>query len=207
MTDANDTWIHEQLGEFALGALGWVAEVDLPSFARFDTPIPKGKYQLVLERQFGEDARPTADIASAAATIVETEANLSEAILQAVWDDLNGTGPDSRSRWYGKLAAEEIQKLAVAPPTKPDDLVTHLKFLYCAVTSPETGYEWWEALTSPIAMFNFNASWDDEHGIGVLVHRGEIVGIGEIAQVEPFRRPAEPPRQYKNPFTGEVVSD
>lgn len=207
MSDLHDTWEHEQLGKFTLGALGWVAEVAMPSFSRFDTPIPKGEYQLVLERRYGEDAKPKVDILNTAVEIVGTEAQLSEAILQAVWDDLNGSGPDSRSRWFGKLAAEEIPELAVVPPNKPGDLVSHLEFLYLVVFSPPTDHDCWGEFTSPIAMFNFNASWDCDHGLGVLVHEGEVVGIGEIAQVEPFRRPDESPRQFRNPFTGEILSD
>lgn len=196
--EARRIWTHPKLGELKLGIVDWEGRIELPSFARFDTPLPVGHYDLNLAIESIEETQPDSRLVNAAVAVIELEAVLADRVLQSVWEDLNGTGPESGNWWYGKLDSGEIHRFAGATPEKSQDLVVYLELLGVQARFVRDEL--------PMVEFNFRASWEEEHGIGVLAGEdGEVKGIGYMHDAVPFGPPRSRTERFWNPFRQEWV--
>lgn len=196
------TWSHEVLGELTHGSNCWVGEIGLPGFAKFDLPLPVGRYELAIELVTPGENEPSQDLVRVAEQLVEMEAQLADALPLAIWRELSGEGPDSGMWWYGGISSGELTQLTGPDaPQEPEDLVDwiELQGVGCGRHSVDG---------KPSAVFRFATPWEEEHGgIGVLVERGIVTGIGYGCDcVLRFgEKPPEKPKLSINPFTGEPL--
>lgn len=173
MGDASRVWTHPTLGKLTHDWDGWTGEICLPSFAKFDLPAPKGRYELTIESVSSDETEPSADLVQVAESLLEFEARLAEEIPVALWDELMGEGPDSGMWWCGAAARGEISQLTgPGAPEDPDELMDlmELNGVDCQLHIDDE---------EPVVMFRFSAPWEEEHGgMGVLVDGGTVEGIG-----------------------------
>lgn len=197
------TYSHPILGEFKQdGWGGWVGEIHLPGFAKFDLPIPKGRYELRIAGESGDGIEPPSEMLSVAERIVAAQAELAEAIPLALWQELTGEGPDSGMWWHGGIPAEEIpQLIGPGAPEGPEDLMDFMELMevQCLPLLEDE---------KPVAEFHFSAPWEQEHGgMGVLIEDNSVAGIGHGNDwVNRFGyKPPEKEKLTINPFTGEPI--
>lgn len=202
MTTPARSYTHPTLGKLNWDVGSWVGEIELPAFAKFDLPFPKGRYELVIAAESFNEAEPSSKLLNVAEKLVESHDKLAEAIPLALWQELTGEGPDSGMWWHGGIPAEEIPQL-VGPdaPEGSEDLMDFMELMDVQCT-PQLGDE------KPAAEFRFSAPWEQEHGgMGVLVEDGTVTGIGYGSDgVSRFRylRPKKE-KLTINPFTGEPI--
>jgi hypothetical protein len=78
-------------------------------------------------------------------------------------------GPHRENRRTGDTIVDDI----TAPPVQsPDDLKRLIRLEKLRVLDVSTN-------DCSLIGFNFACSWDDEHGIGVLIHGASVVEVGE----------------------------
>lgn len=195
--EAERIWSHPKLGELKLGIVDWEGQIELPSFARFDSPLPVGQYDLTLARKDKGEPHPDKGLVDAVVAVVESEAVLADRVLQALWQDLNGTGPETGNWWYGKLDNGEINAFVGDPPTGAKDLIIYFELQRLeARFAPDD---------SPLVELCCHGDWEEEHGVGVLVEKDEVIGIGYALDVVPFAGLPPATKPIKNPFTGEWI--
>jgi hypothetical protein len=194
------TWNHARLGEFEQDDIWWRREIALPSLNSFTyiyEPMrgcrwERQPFELILQCD-AEDEQPTEEMASLAA-VLDNEPRLMPMVLEAIWSDLNGRGPDSGMWWHGDLpyayrggnfasaVYDNLNEFELPVPACPFDLMKILLpkdlLIRLDLSPPET----W------IAELNFRAGFEVEHGLGVLTNGIEILGIGYSSDASRFRR-------------------
>jgi len=105
--------------------------------------------------------------------IVQNQQQIGEGIINVLWDNLNNIGLDS-GMWWQEEALESIFKETTTPQSK-EELKKHLHL-----------YELF--LHGAIAEFRFRATFEDEHGLGVLYDGKSIIGVGYVNEVRLFKR-------------------
>ena len=98
----SDTWSHRRLGALEHDDIWWRREVAIPSlnsFTYIDAAVrahrsKREPFELTLHCD-SEDEQPSEEMASVAAAILDNGSQLVPKILEAIWADLNGRGPDS----------------------------------------------------------------------------------------------------------------
>src|SRR5829696_1039806 len=191
------TWDHPTLGRFEYDGTGWTKTVDVPAFKAFsydtgydDAPRSKGKHRL----KFGawdEADLPTAAEIAVANQVLANHAALVGVVTDALWEDLNGRGPDSRA-WHGTLegVAKSFKFHKLPPPTKPQDLLPVLQVSALYVNEGFPGHD-----AGPLVEVQFHALFDIDHGLSVLTDGRSVMGIGANGDVLPFGwKPPAPPR-------------
>jgi len=108
----------------------------------------------------------------------DAEARLVPSVLDALWNDFMGVGPDSGYWWHDNLAeVNEVLGWEGASVQTKEDLYKHFALQFVRVGhQSETAVE-----------LCLVADWEEEHGVGVLVEGGKVVGIGYQLDVEPFK--------------------
>jgi hypothetical protein len=197
----SSNWSHPRLGTFEHHDIWWRRNITLPSLTSFSyidaavrayrtSPEP---FKLILQCA-SEDERPNEAMASLAAAILDNESKLVPKLLEAMWEDLNGRGPESGMWWHGDLpnarrggnwasfAANALKELALPIPACPEDLRQILEPMDLTIRRDFSPPQPW------IGEFNFYAGFDVEHGVGVLTDGTEILGIGYSADAVRFKR-------------------
>jgi hypothetical protein len=131
-------------------------------------------------------------MASLAVAVSDNERQLVPDVLEAIWSDLNGRGPDSGMWWHGDLpnahrggnwasaVHDSLNGYALPVPTCPEDLKKVLEPKDLTIRRhPSLPHQW-------IADFNFHAGLDVEHGVGVLTDGVKILGIGYSSDARLF---------------------
>jgi hypothetical protein len=193
------TWNHPRLGTFEHDDIWWRREIAVPSLQSFtyidaavrayrSKPDP---FELVLQCE-SEDEQPGEQMASLAATVLHNEGQLVPKVLEALWSDLNGRGPDSGMWWRGDLpnayrggnwasaVHDSLTGYELPVPTGPEDLKKVLEPKDLTIRRHPSLPEQW------IAEFNFHAGFDVEHGVGVLTDGKRILGIGYASDASLF---------------------
>jgi len=190
-----ETWSHPELGTFKNDIEYWESSLPIPGFAIYplaeemtsadDQPLPEGHvlFRFMAADDMNDDVPPTdGQVTSALAFLKDAEA-IAPRILDALWADINGNGPDSGMWWHGG-GIEKInesgmyEEIGAEPVTSKEALLQTLEFAGVVVgifDDPET------------IEVNFNPQWEEEHGVGVLIKNGEVVGLGYMMDAMPFK--------------------
>lgn len=192
-----DQWTHPELGEFEFDYECWAGSAKIPGLSFFpsseeeedDEPdIASGEIRLEFwidpyaELEEGQDDLPPSDeqIAAAIAFLNHAE-QLAPQILDALWADIQGTGPDSGMWWHGNL--EELnengmfEEIGEQPITDRESLKQSL-----AVSRVVVGSDSDPGLVEVV----FSAEWEAEHGVGVLVKGNQVIGLGYAGEADLF---------------------
>ncbi len=177
------TFTHPQLGELEFDIDLWQGEIALPSFAVYteaaspynDDDATPGRYELQIH--CGDDDVPPTDAQVAAAlSLIEHEKALAAALPDALWADFMGEGPATGMWWHGDLAqVNEMMGCQENLETR-DQLARHF-----SLQSVGVGYQHETAVELMLS-----TTWEEEHGVGVLVDNGKIIGIGYSLDVQPY---------------------
>jgi len=160
----------------------WKKTVDVPAFKAFKYGGSQGKTD-VMFYTVNEDDKPSPAAIAVAAKVLANQKELVGKVIEALWDDFNGEGPDSGMYWHGDLdqVAEELaDDDDVSPPRKASDLAKLMSCPTIAVHQEVEGYE------KPIVELSFGAAFEEEHGVGILTDGAKIIGIGYSHDVTPF---------------------
>lgn len=193
------TWNHPRLGTLMHDDIWWRREILIPSLQSFtyiDAAVrayvsKPGPFELVLQCE-SEDEQPSEQMASLAAAALRYERQLVPNVLEAIWADLNGRGPDSGMWWHGDLPnahlggnwASAVHNSLIGyelpVPTCPEDLKEVLGPKDLTIRRHPLLTERW------IAELNFHAGFDVEHGVGVLTDGVRVLGIGYSSDASLF---------------------
>jgi len=172
------TWNHPQLGAFDYDVVGWVQTLQAPAFDAFeyDTGRQRGQYRLIFEAD-EESELPSADAVALAAKVLANQVQLVPKVTAALWDDINGRGPDSGMWWHNDLAAvcEHLPALA-----RPEDLLGIMGLSDIMVHKLVFRDE------RPLVELSFEAPFETEHGVGILTDGESVLGTGYSGDVIPF---------------------
>ena len=107
-------------------------------------------------------------------------------IIDALWADVEGAGPDSGMWWHDNL--EQVCELSDLDAGDPNNGSINCEAdLYQLLGAPsifvqETGYGY----PHPCAVICLEAPFEIEHGIGLLTDGEKILGTGYSMDVSPF---------------------
>src|SRR5690606_22541685 len=121
----------------------------------------------------------------------------------ALWKDLHGEGPDSGHWWHGAIPDGSIPIFSCVPPQTPEDLAVHVQLygVQCGVAFT------CNPISEPLIQLALAGTWEEEHGLGILLNHEDVIGIGQRDYVESFDQILEPGPDLKiNPFTGEPLN-
>ncbi len=155
-----------------------MAVPSLKSFTYIDVAVRSYRsnpnpFELIFQCE-SEDDLPNEAMASLALTILDNEPRLVPKLLEGLWTDLNGRGPDSGMWWHGdpSTAFEQFDELQLPIPKSPAELR--------AILEP-TNLTIRRDLSSPpkkwVGEFNFHAAFDVEHGVGLLTDGVDVLGL------------------------------
>ncbi|HTL30654.1 MAG TPA: hypothetical protein VL282_15590 [Tepidisphaeraceae bacterium] len=181
------TWNHAKLGEFSYDYPAWEGKIALPAFRHFTYEIipPRGQFELAFMMN-DQEQLPSRSLVSVAERIMDKAPMLAREMIAALWDDINGEGPNSGIWWHGDFAfvASKIDQNplceAVGPLTEANDLYRLLGLQRISVLHDA------DAFDRPVAEFSFAAAFEDEYGVGIITDGNGILGIGYSADVTPF---------------------
>lgn len=178
-------WHDTELGKFVLTDAGWVGTCLLPTFKIFRYEKPgKSKLKLEFETEIDADEIPSNRAITIAKRIIANEATLSEKLIRAIFDDLNGKGLDSGMWWHGDT--QSVLDFMDEPLRSKIDL-TAIEAIPRIIGSPSI----WirpevDDYEKPCAVILFESAFDPEHGLGVLTDGTKVLGIGYQMSVAPF---------------------
>ena len=183
------TWKHPRLGEFEYDDFGWAADVSAPAFQAFDYSgggydnAVEGMYRL--EFQIEEEQTPSDEMTSLAAKVLMNQEKLAADVANLIWDQFNGRGPHSGMWWYGDMKSVTEWLDDEVELTSAGDIY-ELMALSSIMLHPEIhGYQ------GPVVELCFHARFEKEHGVGVLTDGERIVGVGYMADPNPFNLKGE----------------
>ena len=189
-SSASNTWAHPQLGQFLFDGGTWTAEVEAPAFDVFiyspaflkEPYVPSGRYPL----QFLADTpaeTPSAAAVDLALKVLAPQEALVSKVTTALWEDLNGRGPQSGMWWYGGLdqIADDYEEEDMPALASADDLHNALALSSISIRQDD------ESGNRPVVELSFDAFFEEEHGVGILTDGEAILGTGYMISVRPFR--------------------
>jgi hypothetical protein len=158
----------------------WEAEIVLPSWRRFQTrrgayasvssPDPSdGSTRIRFDTDGAGRVPPTEAQIAAYRWLIQHEAEVAAAVLNAIFAEY----PRFRAEYIGDYDDEDAQAAQQsAPPLDRAEQLKELIGLYAVFILPlpkdGVGY----------TGFEFGCVWEEEHGLGVLVHKNRVVEIG-----------------------------
>ena len=186
-TTAGPSWSDHELGSFQFednGYLCWTIKLPLPAFDAYNLGKKKPRkdkrplypLEIVVD---SENDRPDAPAIALAKQIIANQATLADKVAEALWADFTGTGPESGMYWHGELdqVAEGLE--SGEPPGGVEDLYKLMKL--ARVTVRQAG-----APGTYVAELNFDAKFEEDHGVGILTDGDSVTGIGHSGEAEPF---------------------
>lgn len=179
------TWQHSKLGRFKHDGGGWVKTISVPAFKGFKARGQRGGRCALEFNADDETDVPTPAMISVAAAVLGYQDELARKVIDGLWDDFNGRGPDSGMYWHGDLdaVAEGLEwgDEDAEPPTSAKDLLKLMSLNGIIIRRGVHGYD------KPVAELSFSAAFEDEHGVGILTDGRTIIGIGYSSDVQPFK--------------------
>ena len=180
------TWDHPQLGRFTYDGTVWINTVSMPAFAAFaydtgysNAPRSTGEHLLAFEADGKRDLPSPAAVALAEKVLANQQAIVAK-VVEALWNDFNGVGPDSGMGWRGDLQAVADAMGADEPPGSAGDLLPLMQLSQVTICKHVDGCD------GPVAELSFYAPFEEEHGVGILTDGDVILGIGNTSDVFPF---------------------
>lgn len=196
MSEPTHTWEHPTLGTFLYDYVGWSKEIELPAFSEY-----------IYRRRGGQETRSTVKLSftsedlgddrpeepdkqavGLADKVIANQELLNKRLLNAVWEDLNGRGPETGMWWHGDWRT--IREMLVSgwkttpPPLDSEaDLNLHLGHAAIFIEPSHQDYP------KPCVRFSFQSAIDPEHGIGVLSDGVRILGVGYCYCVSLYGNP------------------
>ena len=164
------------------GEFHWEGRVKLPAWAGFQSR--QGAYagrnskkksdgtvrvSIAVEDDEPAEHQPTPEQAEAFRYLLKHQKQIRDAILAAVFDEY----PTARQNYAGDFDIEDEKELAKVLPVlkRPAELK--------AVIGLSTIH------LSPVVLarqaylgFEFGCNWEEEHGLGVLIHSGRVAAVG-----------------------------
>lgn len=179
------TWNHPEWGQFTFNGYAWEKSVPAPAFdafvreSRYGKPTPRtGNYDLSFDADDESDVPSDAAVAVAAAVLANQNTLVSQ-VTAALWEDFNGRGPDSGMWWHDDMdsVSEDIEPV----PDGPEDLLRLMQLNRITIQKSTDGYD-----DKPVAKLDFNAEFEEEHGVGILTDGTTILGAGYAADASPY---------------------
>jgi hypothetical protein len=186
----SNTWSHPRLGGLVQDDIWWrrvITLSSLDSFTYSQQAFRRGRpelpFELVLECD-AEGEEPTEEMASLAATVLDNEPRLMPVVLEAIWSDLNGQGPDSGMWWHGDLpyaylggnfgsdVYDSLTGYELPVPACASDLMKVMEPKELLIRRDLSPPKTW------LAVLTFHAGFEIEHSLGVLTNGVEVLGIG-----------------------------
>src|SRR5579863_5405382 len=155
----------------------WSGKRKFPAFVPFrQTPYGKGKRPTTFDLSIAaeDEQEPSSAQARAFQEFAEREQAICEKVIDAVFRWYQRRRKQDR-QWFEDQECPEIRQ--------PDELRDLMEFQGLLVRRDEFR-------GTALLGFTFDCKWDDEHGLGVLVHRGTILDVGQadVAFHEPDAR-------------------
>lgn len=190
LKESVNTWEHPKLGVFTFDGTRWITISSLPAFTAFKYR-KRGRQGRPSSIRFSFEAEdvhavPSKQAVAVALRVVKNQDRLAQQVRKAMWDDLNGQGEDSGMWWHGDRATIEeaisgaFGEREPRPLRRPDDLYHLMGDPSVSIRERIHLYE------RPCATINFEAAFDEEHGVGVLTDGNRVLGTGYQISVTPF---------------------
>jgi hypothetical protein len=182
-TPIGPAWSDPDLGTFHFDDFGWTTRVPLPGFNVFTRGKrkPPETYKLLIESD-AADQLPTPDAVALVKRVLGNDAALARRVADALWADFTGEGPKSGMYWHGDLdqVAEGIE--TGKPPRKAGDLYKLMSLSEIRIR-PVTGDS---GKAQVLAELEFDAVFEEEHGVGILTDGANVLGVGYSGEACPF---------------------
>ena len=180
---AGPAWEDPELGTFHFDGFGWTAQISAPSFDAFKRGKRRGKTPKTYPLTFvtsSADEKPTPAAVALAKRFLSNQATLATKTAEALWADFVGTGPESGMYWHGDLDQVAEGMDTGEPPSSAAELFKLMILLAIQILTPE-------GTPGTFAVeLNFDAKFEEEHGVGILTDGSEVIGIGYSGDVSPF---------------------
>jgi uncharacterized protein DUF6985 len=179
------TWEEPELGVFHFDGIGWIKKVEAPAFDAYQyrrTDLKTGsneRYILSIDANH-EKELPSPDAVAVAKKVLAEQAALASKVADALWADFTGAGPHSGMYWHGDLDSLAEGLETGMPPASVRDLFALMSLSSIHIRKLSGRSE------KPMAELNFEAAFEEEHGVGVLTDGQSIVGIGYSHDASPF---------------------
>ena len=196
----SSTWNHALLGRFTYNEdeRSWNGTIEIPAFRPFawdtgysNAPRSQDWYDLSFEigeeswdededEDEGEDMDeeveaeaevPSPEMVHLVLEILANQEILVPAVTQALWDDFNGV-EKSNMWWHGHLDRVVAAMNAEEAPQEPSDLLGEMQLSSLSVRKEFDHHD------GPAVILNFHASFEEEHGVGILTDGQTILGLG-----------------------------
>jgi len=104
--------------------------------------------------------------------VLDNQGSLVKKVVEALWADFVGSGPDSGMYWHDNLdqVAEGMEDREA--PESADELFELMRLNGITIKPAEDDSDTF------VAELNFDAAFEEEHGVGVLTDGLEILGLG-----------------------------
>ena len=176
-------WKHPDLGVLTHSGGVWKGVIDLPAFAAFsfDTGYENarrstGRYELEL---YDSATPPAGELIACVLALRTHQQQVVSEIVRLLWASLTNTG---RYIPIGDMEAvtDTLTRQNIPAPRCAEDLLPLMQLYRISVGA----YAFDRA--DPVISLDFHAALEEEHGIGVLTHGQDVLGIGYACDVQPF---------------------
>jgi hypothetical protein len=170
-------WTHPDLGRFKNNwNLAWEKTFQEPAFKAFRN----GSSSFTLS--FDESPDPPSKSAVAVAKkFLKHAPKLVPIVVQALWDDFNGVGPSSGMWWEDGMVIENGALPFHVAEVNDGHVPQSAKELYCLLGLRQIQIRAIPRSPNPrlpLAVFEFVAPFEDEHGIGIITDCAKVLGLG-----------------------------
>ena len=175
-------WSHNTWGEFKFQEGAYVGSIPLPEFNKFSLKnlVPgDGKYELAM-RADDETLLPIEKHVEMIERLITNQKEIAMKIPAALWADFHGVGPYSGMWWHGSI--EEVMEDLEDKELKNENDIYSLMNLSKIWLREE-----FSTFNQPIIELAFNASFEVEHGVGILTDANTIIGTGYIVSASPYK--------------------
>ncbi|MBB3697628.1 hypothetical protein KMW28_05540 [Flammeovirga yaeyamensis] len=174
-------WKHSNWGKFKYEEETLIGEIPLPEFNIFNLEnlAPEnGKYELTLQVE-PKKFSPKISHIQIIENLIKNQKEIVSKIPTALWNDFNGIGPDSGMWWNGDIE-EVLEGMEEKELSKESDINSLLSLSGIWIHEEFTNFE------TPLIELAFHASFEEEHGVGILTDSNTIIGAGYIMDVSPY---------------------
>ena len=180
------TWLHPTLGDFTYDGIAWIATINMPAFKvlSYDTgydnaPRSTGQHELAFVTDC-DDEIPSMSAVALADKVLVNQYEIVEKMYWALWRDFTGEGAKTGMWWHGNFDEVAAVLGVDVPLSDAKDLLPLLQLSQMTVFNDLYDYK------KPIIELSFHASFEEEHGVGLLTDGDEILGIGYSSDVDLF---------------------